>query len=186
MIRRLIVTACAATLLATPALAERRAVPPAQQADTPTEAPDTPDARRTGVDLGQRLATLGAVRDLGDRLELTIFAEQARDPRVPSAEPAELVAALAETAAFLQLRTVVITAHAPAKTEATRGLLRAQQRAQELRVALERRGVQPERIRTTAAPPLGRGVGAVDVVISFERPQRPSATLADPPAIATR
>lgn len=183
MIRRLLIATCATTLLATPALAERRAVPPTEQAAALPPAPDTP---QTGVAIGKRLAALGAVRDLGDRLELTVFAEQTRDPRVPSAEPGELVTALVETADFLQLRTLVITAHAPTGLEPTRGLLRAQQRAQELRVALERRGVQPERIRTTAAPPLGRGAGAVDVVVGFERPARPNAALGDAPAVATR
>lgn len=183
MIRRLLVATCAATLLATPALAERNAVSPSEQAAAPTHAPDTP---QTGVAIGKRLAALGAVRELGDRLELTVFAEQARDPRVPSAEPGELVDALVATADYLQLRTLVITAHAPADVAPTRGLLRAQQRAQELRVALERRGVQPERIRTTAAPPLGRGAGAVDVVVRFERPARPTAALTETPAVATR
>lgn len=153
MIRRLLIAACASLLVTGTAFAEQASPPPVAD----------------GAVIGQRLASVGTVRPLGDDLELTVRglgAEQGAEQFTAWRELADIVA---ETAAFLHQRRVVITAHAPAGKDPTAALLLGQQRAHALREALQARGVTPERILTTVRPPLGRGAGAVDFVITFER-----------------
>ncbi|MEZ4435332.1 MAG: hypothetical protein R3F65_23260 [bacterium] len=167
MIRRLLITACASLLLAGTAFAEQASPPPVAD----------------GAVIGQRLAAVGTVRPLGDDLELTVRglgAEQGAEQFTAWRELADVVA---ETAAFLHQRRIVITAHAPAGKEPTAALLLGQQRAHALREALQARGVAPERILTTVRPPIGRGAGAVDFVITFERraPKGPGIAAAATP-----
>lgn len=171
MFRRLLIAASVTSLFAGTAFAE-----PA----SPVAAPGSV-AAVDGVTIGNRLASVGAIRPVGEDFELTV--RGLGDQNGPDGFIAwrDLADVVAEAAAFMHQRRIVIVAHAPAIRDATKALHVGQLRAQALREALQSRGVAPERILTSVRPALGRGVGAVDFVITFEhRKLQVSGVAVDP------